>query len=113
MTAYPGTNPGDAMPIVRRPMGLPNTAGCDAAWIRIGYCSDASCTDMQCLGPPGSSPGGNPVPNSMQSTFSWCKTRVHGRPGKMNRIPVHILFLVGVRNTDGKDWPMVDLTFES
>jgi hypothetical protein len=27
------TNPGDAGPIVRRPMGLPITAGCDTAWI--------------------------------------------------------------------------------
>ena len=35
MPAYPGpnTNPPDAGPIVRRPIGLPNTAGCDTAYL--------------------------------------------------------------------------------
>ena len=40
-------DPGDAGPIVRLPMGLPITAGCDTAWIRTRDCSDASCTEMQ------------------------------------------------------------------
>ena len=44
-------NPDDAGPIVRCPMELPITAGCDTAWIRTRYYSDASCTEMQCLRP--------------------------------------------------------------
>jgi hypothetical protein len=45
----PRPNRDDAGPIVRRPMGLPITARCDTAWIRTRDCSDASCTEMQCL----------------------------------------------------------------
>ena len=45
----PRPNPDDAGPIVRRPMGLPITAGYDAAWIRTTDCSDTSCTEKQCL----------------------------------------------------------------
>ena len=37
--------------IVRRLVGLKITAGCDTAWIRTRDCSDASCTEMQCLRP--------------------------------------------------------------
>jgi hypothetical protein len=53
MTAYPGqtltrTTLG---PNVRCPMGLPITAGCDTAWNQTRVCSDASSTEMQCLGP--------------------------------------------------------------
>ena len=32
VTYYPGPNPDDAGPIVRCPMGLPITSGCDTAW---------------------------------------------------------------------------------
>ena len=34
MTTYTDQTPDDAGLIVRRPMGLPITAGCDTAWIR-------------------------------------------------------------------------------
>ena len=34
---------------MRRPMGLPITAGCDTAWYRTRVCSDASRTEMQCI----------------------------------------------------------------
>lgn len=34
-----------------------------------------------------SRPGSNPVSNSMESTFSRCKTRLQWRPGKIHRIP--------------------------
>ena len=44
-------NPDDTEPIVRRPMGLPITAGCNTGRIRTRDCSDASCTEMQCLRP--------------------------------------------------------------
>jgi hypothetical protein len=44
-----GTNPDDTEPIVRHPMGLPITAGCDTAWNQTRVCSDASSTEMQCL----------------------------------------------------------------
>ena len=47
MTAYPS----DAGPIVRRPMRLPITAGCDTARIQTRDCSDTSYTDTQCLRP--------------------------------------------------------------
>uniref|UniRef100_A0A4W5PN94 Protein kinase domain-containing protein n=1 Tax=Hucho hucho TaxID=62062 RepID=A0A4W5PN94_9TELE len=51
MTAYPGKNPSTnpAGPIVRRPMGLPFTAGCDTARDRTRVSSDASSTEMQSL----------------------------------------------------------------
>ena len=45
----PWPNPNDAGPIVRHPMGLPITAGCDTAWNRTRVCNDASSTEMQCL----------------------------------------------------------------
>lgn len=38
MTAYPGV----ARPIVRSPMGIPITAGCDKAWI-IGHLGFTDC----------------------------------------------------------------------
>ena len=47
----PNPNPDDTGPIVRRPMGLPITAGCDTAWKRTRICSDASSTEMQRLRP--------------------------------------------------------------
>ena len=45
MTAYPR----QTRTTLGHPMGLPIMAGCDAAWIWTRYCSDASCTAMQCL----------------------------------------------------------------
>ncbi|CDQ57287.1 unnamed protein product [Oncorhynchus mykiss] len=45
----PRPNPDDTGPIVHCPMGLPITAECEAGWIRIRYCSDSPCTEMQCL----------------------------------------------------------------
>jgi hypothetical protein len=47
MAAYPG----NAGSIVLWPMGLPIMAGFDAAWILTRDCSNASCTEMQCLTP--------------------------------------------------------------
>ena len=44
-------NPNAAGPIVHRPMGLLNTAGCDTAWNRTRVCSDTSSTEMQCIRP--------------------------------------------------------------
>ena len=35
--SLPRPNPDDAGPIVRRPMGLPITAGCDTAWIELKF----------------------------------------------------------------------------
>ena len=42
----PRQNPDHAGTIVRRPMGLPITAGCNTAWNRTRDCSDTSCTVM-------------------------------------------------------------------
>jgi hypothetical protein len=47
----PWPNLDSAGPVVHRPMGLPITARCDAAWIQTRDCSDASCAEMQCLRP--------------------------------------------------------------
>jgi hypothetical protein len=41
--------PDVAGPIVRRPMGLPITSGCDTARIRTRDISDATSTGRQCL----------------------------------------------------------------
>ena len=41
LPAKPSPNLDDAEPIVRCPMGLPVTAGCDTAWDRTQVCSDA------------------------------------------------------------------------
>ena len=49
--ANPSPKPDDAGPIVRRPMGLLITSGCDTAWEQTRVCSDASSTVMQCLWP--------------------------------------------------------------
>ena len=49
MTAYPGPNTDGAGPIVRHPMGLPITAGCDTAWKPTRVCSDASSSVLLCL----------------------------------------------------------------
>ena len=42
-------DPDDAGPIVRRPIGLPMTAGCDTAWNLTRDCSDSSSTERQYL----------------------------------------------------------------
>uniref|UniRef100_A0A8K9VE35 Seizure related 6 homolog like n=1 Tax=Oncorhynchus mykiss TaxID=8022 RepID=A0A8K9VE35_ONCMY len=47
----PSLNPDDAGPIVRRPMGLPITAGWDTARDQTWVCNNASSTVMQCLRP--------------------------------------------------------------
>ena len=47
----PNPNPDGAGQIVRYPMGLPITAGCDTAWNQTRVGSDASSTEMQCLRP--------------------------------------------------------------
>ena len=44
----PFSNPNATGPIVRRPMGLPITSGCDTARDQTRVCSDASSTEMQC-----------------------------------------------------------------
>ena len=49
--SQPNTNPDNSGPIVRRPMELPTTAGCDTAQDRTRVCSDSSSTEMQCLRP--------------------------------------------------------------
>ena len=47
--AKPSPKPDDTGPILRRPMGLPITAGCDTAWDWTRVCSEASSTEMQCF----------------------------------------------------------------
>ena len=49
--AKPSPNLDDTGPIVRRPTGLPITAGCDTALGRTRVFSDTSNTEMQCLRP--------------------------------------------------------------
>ena len=56
-TAKPTSNPADAGPIVRRPMGLPVAAGCDRAWTRTRISSGTASNAMQCLRPLGHSGG--------------------------------------------------------